>query len=795
MKRPFLVGFLAGVGFLVLAGAALGLWVLLVGTAAKTSYETASLSPVPEAPMAEPSAAPMEELSKRDERPMPKPSAAKRKMAMPAAPPAQAVGGGQIYGGLLDRADDEGEKNELKEAFEGSDQPGGAEGGAATRAWFPETFLFEPLVVTDAQGRASVPVKVPDRLTTWRVLALAHGREGTQAGAVTSFLGTLPTYVDPVVPPFLLAGDEVRLPVQLVNTTTSDVNAPLGMSAANATLSSSGGSVRVPAEGSTVQYVTLKANRPGTAAFKATLGATDAIERTIDVKPQGRRVVVGEGGTLGAPRELEVEGPADAIAGTERVRLQVFPGALALVRSELSAAIGRGGVFEDAYTLLLAGRASGLLRSLGGEPDAEAIRQVTLIGAQRALRHGRAADVAQASTLAEAALAHPDNVVLARLGERLAAQVASKQRPDGTCLGGDGWTLQRLLVATADCVRAVQAAQTTQQQKNRAVVTTVRAKAAFERNLGRVEDPYTAAALLSTGALSGDAAQGLSKLVKDALVKQADGSFALPVPKGVVRPDGLVPSQLEATALAALALDGQADAPLADLGGHLLGHYSPLWGWGDGRTNLMALRAVVGIFKTPVPENVTITVMKDGAKLTSGAFDAKQLKDVLTIDVPADGAGGKHRWKLEASPPVAGLGFALAVEAYVPWKNEPSPGLELAVTVPPKLQVGLPAALQLVAAAPAGTPTMLRLSLPAGVVPDVPSLEALVSRGSVSHYDSEDGAITLHLVAMQGGAAFTGTVNVVPTLGGTLHASANTFGPENDPSRTRAFAPATWVVK
>src|SRR4029079_17105535 len=69
-----------------------------------------------------------------------------------------------------------------------------------TRAWFPETFLFEPLVITDEHGAAVVAVRVPDRLTTWRVLALAHSRSGAQGGAVTSFLGTLPTYVDPVVP-------------------------------------------------------------------------------------------------------------------------------------------------------------------------------------------------------------------------------------------------------------------------------------------------------------------------------------------------------------------------------------------------------------------------------------------------------------------------------------------------------------------------------------------------------------------------------------------------------------------
>ena len=129
---------------------------------------------------------------------------------------------------------------------------GGASAGVATRAWFPETFLFEPLILTDAKGHATVPVKVPDRLTSWRVLALAHSRQGGQAGAVTSFLGTLPSYVDPVIPGFLMAGDEVRLPVQLVNTTTADLSTTLKLSSENGSLSAFGGAVKVPAEGNNV---------------------------------------------------------------------------------------------------------------------------------------------------------------------------------------------------------------------------------------------------------------------------------------------------------------------------------------------------------------------------------------------------------------------------------------------------------------------------------------------------------------------------------------------------------------
>ena len=377
---------------------------------------------------------------------------------------------------------------ELESAMADDDGEGPGGAAPATRAWFPETFLFEPLVVTDADGRANVPVKVPDRLTTWRVLALAHSRQGSQAGTVSSFLGTLPTYVEPVTPPFLYAGDVVKLPVQVVNTTESDVNAALSWSVTGATLSSTGGAVKVPAGGSTVQYVTLTTARAGEANFRATLGGTDAVAKTIELKPLGRREIQSKAGTLAAPRTFTLTGPANPLPGTEALRVRVYPGALGLVRNELSAAPGRGGLAEDAYLLQLLGQSPALLTSLGATPDTDTIRSLSILATQRVMQHARSPSVDAATLLTEAALAHPENPVLQRLGERLALQVSMSQRADGTCQGATGWTLQRLLVTTAECVRAVNASTVTPAAKQRATAVTLKASGAFERNQARVAD-------------------------------------------------------------------------------------------------------------------------------------------------------------------------------------------------------------------------------------------------------------------------------------------------------------------
>jgi alpha-2-macroglobulin family protein len=662
-----------------------------------------------------------------------------------------------------------------------------------TRSWFPETFLFEPLIVTDTDGNATVPVKVPDRLTTWRVLALAHSRSGAQGGAVTSFAGTLPTYVDLVVPPFLVVGDEIKLPIQLVNTTDKPVTETLTLAAAGATLTGKGGPRTIPAQGSLVEYATLYASSAGTIAVKAQLGGTDAVQRTIDVVPSGKPVTVTKTGTLAAPRTLAIDGPAGADPGADRVRLQVYPGALAILRSELGVSTARAGVADDAYALLLAGKATQLLSALGDKADPVAIRDLSLLVGQRAIRDARTLDVDRAALLVEAALAHGNNPVLSRLGERAADYLAKNQRPDGTFAGGTGWTLQRVMVATAEAARAVGTATGTTADKQRAQGVLARAGGAFARNAAQVTDAYTAAWLLASGAVQGALADTLRTRVRDAIQASDDGAKYLPVGDGVVRADGSVPGRAEATALAALALSGDPKAPLADLGATLLGGYDPIAGWGDGRANLVCIRAVLELFKTPVPPDVKISLTMDGRPIASGTLDREKLREVLALDVSAPGLAGKHTWAIAAEPPVPGLGFSLALRVWAAWEREPTrAGLELQLA--PKLagSVGKPIDLEVKAIAPAGVSVHIQMALPAGVQPDRPSLDALVGAKTIERFETADGTIDLYVSALQPGQTFTARYRVIPTLAGTLRSAASLV---EGAGQTFHVPPTDWVIK
>ncbi len=640
-----------------------------------------------------------------------------------------------------------------------------AEQGPAPRAWFPETFLFNPLVITDDSGKASVSVKVPDRLTSWRVLGLAHSRSGSQAGATAVFQGTLPAYVDPVVPSFLRVGDTVRVPVQLVNNTDSPMQTQLKIEVQGGTLESSTQAVTIAKRSSVVRFVAVRASERGELRLMARMGDSDMVVRTIDVLPTGQPIRKTKSGTLAAPRTLTLTG-ADAVdASTGVADLSVFPGALALLRSELSSAIHRGGVAEDAFALLIAGKAPELLAALGDTPDPEALRTLSITASQKVMRHARVLSIENAALIAEAARSHVGNPVLERLASRAIATIESSQSPDGTCGGESGWTLQRLLVATADCARAAHTSPN----------VTIRAAGAFERNAKEISDPYTAAAILASNGANGAFAETLRALVLEAIEDREDGAKILAVPSGVVRADGRAPSIVEATALAVLALEGVPNAPLADLGATILASYSPDWGWGDGRSNLVCMEAAVQLFKDPLPDTVRVLLSKDGDVVAEGTLDRSSVREVIHIGASNLDISGEHEWSIAAEPAVPGLGYSLALTSWVPWAAEQALGSELAVEPSGDMSVGKAATIAVQAIAPSGVPFAIRLELPAGMQLDNDSLEAMVQSGTLRSYRVTDGNVTLEIAALDPAKRFSGNLRVIPTLAGTLQSGPTTI--------------------
>jgi hypothetical protein len=166
-------------------------------------------------------------------------------MAMPSmvppAPGGAARGGRRLMEeGAMEIADEEASverdkrPRESKKASKG-DMGGEDDGGGAiaVRTNFNALALFAPEVVTDAKGKATVDIAVPDSLTRYRIMVVAvegGKRFGTGESNLTA---RLPLMARPSPPRFLNFGDVFELPVVLQNQTDAPMTVDVAVQATN----------------------------------------------------------------------------------------------------------------------------------------------------------------------------------------------------------------------------------------------------------------------------------------------------------------------------------------------------------------------------------------------------------------------------------------------------------------------------------------------------------------------------------------------------------------------------------
>jgi hypothetical protein len=244
-----------------------------------------------------------------------------------------------------------------------------------------------------------------------------------------------------------------------------------------------------------------------------------------------------------------------------------------------------------------------------------------------------------------------------------------------------------------------------------------------------------------------------------------------------------------------LADDSEAIVWLSDLGATLMASYSPAWGWGDGRSSLTCLQAVLALFDAPLPDEVSITLKRNGTIIDEGVLNSAALKDVLVMESSLTDVGGPSTWSIEASPAVPGLGFSLSLMTWVPWEEPPeSAGMELQLDLPERMTVGQPVEVNLIAAAPSGAGFTITQSLPAGVQPDENSLQALVSSNVIERFETEDGKIELYVSSLPPGEAFSASYQVIPTLAGRLHSGPTAIALRASTDLSVYLPPRAWRV-
>lgn len=248
---------------------------------------------------------------------------------------------------------------DFKESTDGSLSPAGADPGKSTETLreyahayhrittangedLSPTLCWKPLMETDAAGRATVTFESSDAITTFRLLAEAHGA-GARLGAVTAdFASTLPWSIEPKLPLVLNAGDHVDLQVATVNESRQELpmvlnfQPPMLFSA----VSDLNQPLALPANGRMSNFFSFDVvgrQGAGVVQLAGTNGLwVDQLEQVVQVESSGFPVEYAASGTLSADRDVSVHLPTDVLPGTLAARLVLLPSLVANLETGLS---------------------------------------------------------------------------------------------------------------------------------------------------------------------------------------------------------------------------------------------------------------------------------------------------------------------------------------------------------------------------------------------------------------------------------------------------------------------------
>src|SRR5699024_8453346 len=212
------------------------------------------------------------------------------------------------------------------------DGDGGNSQGPSIRSNFHYNAYWNAELTTDNNGEATFAFTLPDNLTRWRIFVIALEPENAMGVANTSVQVNLPLQVEPALPNQVHIGDEFNAGFTTTNRSDTPLQAKTqlvaigdiatGMAHANdqATLN--------PFQ-RRLSWLPLIAERAGNIELLATANAgklRDAVRHQIPVLSPGTEVIAAEyGSTIGAEARIPLQVPANAIADSAQVNVNLTP--------------------------------------------------------------------------------------------------------------------------------------------------------------------------------------------------------------------------------------------------------------------------------------------------------------------------------------------------------------------------------------------------------------------------------------------------------------------------------------
>ena len=237
----------------------------------------------------------------------------------------------------------------VPEMAAGPPEEGAPAGGGGTpseavrvRQYFPETWVWEPMLLTDENGQVTVELEAPDNITGWKLSAVASSAAGIGFGEaeLTAFQEF---FVDPSLPYNVTRGEEFPVKVDVFNYLDNDQEVTLSFGDGEwfELLGSAGATVTVPAGSAMAVYFPIRPIEVGEYDISITASGSkrvDAVRKSIKVVAEGMPTEQVFNGVIeaGQTRALDLSFPRDTIMGSERAYLYITPSPVAQTMNNIS---------------------------------------------------------------------------------------------------------------------------------------------------------------------------------------------------------------------------------------------------------------------------------------------------------------------------------------------------------------------------------------------------------------------------------------------------------------------------
>ena len=199
----------------------------------------------------------------------------------------------------------------------------------AVRRDFKDTAYWNPHIMTDGSGRASLEVVLPDNLTTWRATARGATPDTKVGTAVHKVISSKPLIARLLTPRFLVEDDRLFITGIVHNYTPENLSLNINLSAKGIEiLDAPARKEKVPAGGECRVNWQVKAGNAEKAVMElsASSGSSaDAMELTIPVLTYGQEVFQAKSGEVAPLSSDSFFIPAAVVPHTVKLKTFIYP--------------------------------------------------------------------------------------------------------------------------------------------------------------------------------------------------------------------------------------------------------------------------------------------------------------------------------------------------------------------------------------------------------------------------------------------------------------------------------------